>query len=119
MMVGMRIVTLTALLLAVSAVAAAAGQQAAQIRLTGTSPIQVSGSGFAAGDRITVRVSQPTHPVLSKAVVATAGGRFVVRFPTHSLDECNAYSITATGASGTRATRRILIPPPCGIDPSP
>jgi hypothetical protein len=112
-------VLLPVLALAFSAVVATAAQQAAQVRLTGTTPIQVSGSGFAAADHVTVRVSQPDHVALSKSIVATAAGRFVARFPHHDLDPCHGYTISATGSSGSRATWRDLIPPPCGIEPSP
>jgi hypothetical protein len=115
----MRTVFLAAAFLALSAVTAGAQQQAAKVRLTGTTPIQVAGSGFPASDRVTVRVSQPGHAPLAKSVLATAAGRFVARFPRHNLDECRGYAITADGASGSRATWRDLIPPPCGIDPSP
>jgi hypothetical protein len=115
----MRPVLVAAAFLASSAVTAVAAQQVAQIRLTGSSPIQVAGSGFAASDRVTVRVSQPGGAMFSKAVLATAGGRFVARFPNRRLDTCQGYTITATGTSGRRATRRVLIPPPCGIEIGP
>jgi hypothetical protein len=115
----MRIVLLTAMLVALSAASATAQQQAAKVRLSGTSPIQVTGSGFTASERVTVRVTQPGHASLAKSVLATAAGRFVARFPRHNLDQCHGYAIAATGSSGSRATWRDLIPPPCGIDPSP
>ena len=107
------------MILAFSAVAAGASEQSARIRLTGAAPIRVSGSGFAPADRVTVRFSQPGHGSAAKAVVATRSGTFIVRFPERTLDECSGWAITATASSGRHATRRDLIPPPCGIQISP
>lgn len=115
----MRLLFVTTLILACSAVAAGAAGQAAKIRLTGTAPIRVSGLGFAPADRVTVRFSQPGHGSTAKAVVATRSGTFTVRFPARTLDECSGWEITATASSGRRAARRDLIPPPCGIEISP
>lgn len=115
----MRLVLLTTIVLAGSAVSAGAAQQAAQIRLTGASPVRISGWGFAAHDRVTVRFGQSGHPAVAKTVLATSTGRFVVQFAHSSVEQCGTWSISATGTSGRRATRRDLIPPPCGIVLSP
>jgi hypothetical protein len=87
------------LLLAVVASAAAASSSPS-LRLVDRAPVTVRGSGFAAGERVTVVLSSVTR--VSRAVHAGAGGGFVVRFP-RSLGRCARYSLQAYGATGTRA----------------
>ena len=115
----MRLVLLAIMALGLSAVAAGASQQAAQVRLTGAAPVRISGSGFAANDRVSVRFSQSGYPSVAKTVLASPTGSFVARFPHSTLDQCKTWAITANGVSGRRAARRDLIPPPCGIEISP
>ena len=57
-----------------------------------------------------------SRATFSKIVVAH-GGAFTAVFTQRELSQCSGYTIVATGRStGTRATRRELIPPACGIE---
>jgi hypothetical protein len=99
------------------AYAIAEGQGAAtkpQLRVLGTKPLAVVGTGFGAGEA--VRVSARTDDGDgSKLRAAGATGRVVVRFPKLNLGRCSTYVISARGNRGSRATLR-SVPPPCGID---
>jgi hypothetical protein len=90
-----------AVLLLLGVVAAAtAASSAPSLRLVDRTPVTVRGSGFVAGERVTVVLSSATRT--SRVVHADAGGRFVLRFRS-SLGRCSRYSLQAYGATGTRA----------------
>ena len=84
------------------------------VRLAKHRPVTVVGTGFAAHERVTVRVAPRGGAPYAKTVRATAAGRLTAVFAARALDDCAAYTITAVGSGGSRA-RRIEIPPPCGI----
>lgn len=100
-------------LVAATSAGATAGPR---VGLAARSPVRVVGTGFAAHDRVTVRVRETAGAAFGRVVTAGAGGGFVAGFPGESLGQCSGYVITATGTSGRRATHREL-PPACGIDP--
>lgn len=92
-----------------------AGTESARVTLLDRDPVTVKGTGFAKRERVFVRVLPAGGTTFSKIVVAR-DGTFTAVFPQRELGECSGYTIVATGrTSGTRATRRELIPPACGI----
>jgi hypothetical protein len=65
-------------------------------------PLMLKGSGFKAGETVTVRSTD--NAVKSRRTVkATAAGTFVVRMGT-SADRCNGGTIVAVGDKGSRAS---------------
>lgn len=120
---GVVVLSIAAAALAATSVAAAvhgpAVTRKAALALVSKTPITVAGRSFASRERVTVRVSLDGRTI-ARAVVATAAGRFAVRFPKTSADECTRVVATAVGSAGSRAaTRKIEIPPACGIAPQP
>jgi hypothetical protein len=91
----------------------------ATLVLLSRDPITVAGRNFASRERVTVRVSLEER-TLAKSVRASAAGRFTIRFAEASASECAPVVATATGRSGSKAsTRKVDIPPPCGMTPQP
>jgi hypothetical protein len=70
------------------------------LRLVDRSPVVVRGSGFAAGEQVTIAFSAGTRSV--RRAQATDAGTFVVRFGV-SLGRCARYSVQAFGSAGSRA----------------
>ena len=104
-----------ALVLAFVAPAAATSTHA-RIWLSSERPLSVRGTGFAAGDRIAVRVSK-AGTVLRKTVVATRAGGFAARWTRGLPTACGSTRAVAVGASGRRATYVVVVDD-CGpIDP--
>jgi hypothetical protein len=110
----MRIFVLAAT--ALVAATAAGATTGPHVGLAERSPVRIVGSGFAAHDRITIRVRQSAGPDFGRFVTAGANGGFVAGFPGRTLGRCTGFLITATGTSGRHATHRQL-PPSCGVDP--
>jgi hypothetical protein len=104
-----------AALAAVLAVPALAAPRVARVALLDRDPVKVVGTGFAARERVAVKVVPTKGVAFTKVVVAAPNGRFVATWPTQELDPCSGYRIVAVGNSGTRAGGREL-PPPCGPD---
>jgi hypothetical protein len=78
------------------------------LRLVAVSPVSVHGSGFGARERVRVRVRVRASGArtASRHVRATRRGRFTVGFSRILIDRCAAFSVTAVGRSGRRATLR-------------
>jgi|1185.fasta_scaffold263180_1 hypothetical protein len=76
------------------------------LRLVAVSPVSVHGSGFGARERVRVRVRASGARTTSRHVRATRRGRFTVSFSRILIDRCSAFSVTAVGRSGRRATLR-------------
>jgi hypothetical protein len=95
------------LMLAAMLVAAAPSASAVRARvwLVQSSPVRVAGSGFAAGDRVTVTVTAGKAK-LRKAVSATVGGRFAARWNGSIAGGCHSTLIVARGSSGRTALWR-------------
>lgn len=87
------------LLFELTAVASGA-PSAPSLRLTDRTPVTVRGTGFAAGERVSVVLSSMTRT--TRVAHAGLGGRFVVRF-ARSFGRCSRYTLQAYGATGTRA----------------
>ena len=112
-------VTAACLVLAAAAVGfspEAAARRPALV-LVADAPISFAGRGFAPRERVTVRLAW-NGAALRRQVVATPLGTFRVRFTESVLPDCESVVGVATGSAGSRASsRKIQIPPPCGIAP--
>ncbi len=86
------------------------------LRLVDRTPVIVRGSGFAAGEQVSVALSAGTRSV--RRAQATEAGTFVVRFGL-SLGRCARYSIQAVGSTGSRArlVSRIALACVSGVRP--
>jgi hypothetical protein len=113
--VKLSISTFLALLLGAALVISAAGStRRGTLAVVARNPVVVTGRGFLPRERVTLRTSLGGH-VYRKTVVASRIGRFTTRFADANA-ECSPFAVSATGARGTRATtRKIAIPPPCGM----
>jgi hypothetical protein len=94
-----------ALLVAVSVIATADAKTAPKLRLAGTQPVVVRGTGFKTVERITVTtvVDGSRHV---RVVRSTRSGGFVATFTTIArLDPCSSsFRAYATGARGDKAS---------------
>jgi hypothetical protein len=70
------------------------------LRLVDRTPVVVRGSGFEAGEQVSVALSAGTRSV--RRAQATETGAFLVRFGV-SLGRCARYSVQAFGSAGNRA----------------
>ena len=102
--VSSRLVAVVALALVVGAAPAAQGRVRPALRLVTVSPVSVHGSGFGARERVRVRLRSLGMPTATRRVRATRRGRFTVTFAWVGIDRCSAFSVTAVGRSGRRAT---------------
>jgi hypothetical protein len=83
------------------------------VRLTATSPATVHGTGFYAGERVTVTV-RGGSTVMRKSVMSTGEGAFTVRFGRAApAAGCRGLGISAVGSRGDRADWKTA-PAPCG-----
>jgi hypothetical protein len=100
------IVLAAALGLAPAAGAGASGQPA--LRFTGLVPVKVSGTGFAASERVRVTLLAGDARRVRTALT-TRTGTFAVDFGTLARkDRCgSSISVSAVGATGDRASRRL------------
>jgi hypothetical protein len=100
----MRALALLAAIFAAATVGlgAARGQARPALRLADTSPLTFRGVGFEAGEHVRVTFLGTTRAV--HRVVATALGRFVVRFAGVDANACAGFSVIAVGDDGSRAT---------------
>ena len=114
-----RLSALLALLVIVAIAAGATGStQAApqpKLRVLVGTPVRVTGVGFHARER--VKVTFFADGVWRKALRATRAGGFTAAFPDATLDRCVGYSVLARGATGARATLKVMpvaCAPPAG-----
>ena len=109
------------LVLAAGTASAGAGVEKRKpaVSVTSEAPVIVTGRGFAARERIVLRVSFGGH-LLTRRLRATRRGTFRAAFADTDAS-CYPFTVVATGSAGSRATRtrRFTIPPPCGIAPQP
>lgn len=116
-------VAISASVLAVAVAGSAAAATDAKrhpfVAVANEAPVVITGRGFAARERIRLRLAIGSR-VFAKGVRATAAGTFRAAF-SETDAQCQPYSITAVGGFGSRATqtRRFNIPPPCGVEPQP
>ena len=104
---------------ALLAVPAGAARAKATLAVVDESPVTVIGRGFLAKERVTLRTSVAGH-LHRKVVTANRLGRFTAQFDGVEAAQCSPYAVSAVGARGSRATtRKIAIPPACGIPIQP
>lgn len=77
------------------------------LRLLDAQPVVLRGTAFRPNERIKITVLQPT--VTSRAIRASAAGRFVARF-AFSVGRCEDLDVRARGSRGSRATLELLAP---------
>lgn len=111
----MRITSLVVAVLAAATVTATATAQAdrkATLRLVSSKPLVVAGTGFKAGERVTVSAVTIIAPgprfVRTRA---NAAGSFRVRFTLFTQPCAQPYAITARGAAGSIAVLPLQAPP--------
>jgi hypothetical protein len=102
---------LFALLVLVALAASATGSSQAsapqpKLRVFADVPVRVAGVGFHARER--VKVTFTADGVWRKNLRATRSGRFTAVFPAATLDRCLGYSVLARGATGARATLKVM-----------
>ena len=104
MKIGMRTLAVLAAISAAAIVGlgAARGEGRPVLRLVDTSPVTFRGAGFEADEHVRVLFTGTTRAV--RRVVASAQGRFVVRFAGADANACTGFSATAVGDRGSRAT---------------
>lgn len=107
----MRRIALVVILLAVAVPATATGSGRPHVWLADRSPATVRGASFKPAERVAVTLSAG-DVVLHKAVVATAAGTFVARWPRSVPSGCFATGISASGSAGSRAYFKTA-PPEC------
>ncbi len=110
-LVRTRLSALFALLVLVALTAGATGSSQAaapqpKLRVFDGTPVRVTGVGFHARERVKVTFS--ADGVWRKALRATRAGRFTALFPDATLDRCVGYSVLARGATGARATLKVM-----------
>jgi hypothetical protein len=95
-------------ILALLAIALAAGAAKPALRPVDLDPLTLRGTSFKSRERVKVLLAAP--PVVrSKVVRADARGRFRVAFAV-SPGRCDAVVVQALGARGSRATFRHDVP---------
>ena len=97
---------LTLTLFAVIVSTAVAATSRARLAVITTSPVSVQGTGFRAGERVTVTLR--ARDTSRKAVTANAQGRFSVRFAGVSIQPCEGYFIRAKGMRGSLAVFKVM-----------
>ena len=109
------LVTAIALLVPVGSSAALSG---ASLRLLDHSPAVLRGTGFKPTERVVVR-AYATGVTRSRTLTASRAGTFTIRFAMVAGGCMGAHAFSATGARGSRATLKLLVPEcPPPADPS-
>ncbi len=119
-MVGMRIVLLLLLALVMAPAAISSSTQArARVSIVDESPLVVRGTGFKAGERVTVSVSH-AKTLFRRVAFAGSSGVLVARWTRAMPTTCGSTTITAFGSRGTRAVFKTVAnecAPPGPVDP--
>jgi hypothetical protein len=97
----------------VAQVGARPGRPQAKLRLTAIAPVSVRGSGFDARERVRLRLRSLAAPTATRRVRANRAGSFTASFLAVAVDRCSAFSVTAVGRSGRRATVRWRVAAKC------
>ena len=90
-----------------------------QLKVLATRPLMVQGTHFHARERVRVRVSAAPAAPITRTVRATAAGTFTARFASVSVARCGDAAIRALGATGDRASSKVLQAQDCapGLGP--
>lgn len=96
-------VALVAALAGVACAPASSGQATRpQLRLLDSDPVTIRATGFKPREHVRVVVRAPN--LVTRAMNAGPQGGFTVRFPGVSTSGCTGFSVTVTGADGSRAS---------------
>ena len=87
---------------AVAMATTGASSRAAQLRLLEDAPLTIRGTGFKPRERVRLTIRAGRAAV--RHAVAGMGGGFTMRVAGMSADTCTGFSVTATGAGGSRAS---------------
>jgi hypothetical protein len=102
----MRVFAAAAVLMLVLAVPSWAAQpRRASLKLASVAPLVVGGTGFGAGEHVTVIAAVPGNQQIIE-VDARRSGRFAARF-TLRLERCSPLTVRAIGALGSRAILQV------------
>jgi hypothetical protein len=96
-----RLIAAVAVLAALAAVPAAAGDRA-RLRLVKTQPVTIHGSGFHTHERVGA-VLRRRDGVSRRSGRADADGEFSLSFRGANVARCDGFRVVATGADGSRA----------------
>ena len=86
-----------------------AGKRTPMLRLAGTTPVTLRGTGFVPRERIRI-IALSSGGKATKRVTASPSGRFQTRFPTIPFDRCNGFVALANGSAGSRAMLKLPLP---------
>ena len=92
--------------------AAPAGAQAARLKLAGTRPVAVRGTGFHHSERVRVSIRRSTGRTLVRRVTTSPTGAFKLTFPS-AAPPCGSWTATAIGSLGSRAVLAGMKFPDC------
>lgn len=85
-----------------------------QLTLLDRDPFVVRGKAFRPWERVRVTVAFERR--LVRRITATAAGTFTVSFGHIGLRRCDAVSVQAVGAGGSRTTLKLPLPPFCLVE---
>jgi hypothetical protein len=105
------VVALLALLLAGSGETAVAAATKATLKVVKLKPFTIRGTGFKAGERVTITLSAGATGTVRGT--ATATGSVTVSFPKAKVTACTGYTLRAVGAAGTRVTFKRTVTASC------
>jgi hypothetical protein len=95
-----------AVIVAAVAVGAASAQGSPAVTVTSMRPVTVAGRGFVPAER--VRVVVYVKRSVTRTVIATRRGRFVVRYPI-AVGDCTGVRVAAKGNRGSTASYAITL----------
>jgi hypothetical protein len=101
------------LTLAVIAAPVAAATPRPRLTVARAQPMTVRGAAFHRREHVRVVLRPGSGAAVTRHVTASSSGTFTVAFPTARLSRCAGWTVTATGAAGSRATLRRLPLPAC------
>jgi hypothetical protein len=97
-----------------AALASSAGsEEGARLAVKDANPVVVEGSGFVAGEPVTLKTSINGQQIEQK-VEADSEGCFTAKLAEMDA-ECFPFRVSAEGERGSRAVTPQRIPPPCGV----
>ena len=104
-----------AALLALVVIAAplAGARSRARLTVAKAQPMTVHGAAFHRRERVRLVLRPGSGAAVTRRVRASSSGTFTFAFPTAKLGRCAGWTVTATGAAGSRATLRRPPLPAC------
>ena len=105
---------LTAIVIALvwtSAALSSAQRLKPRLRLADASPLTLKGTHFRARERVRITVS--ASETQTRVVRTARNGSFTAQFPDLVISRCSGFAVLAVGASGDRASMKVLQQPDC------